>query len=278
MAKRYSGRLVVTVTYDDRGHYAYTISSGGKTLVPRDTIPASPRAGYATGIASDSPLAYDGVARSAISYAVDEHPDLDLHELADVDPTGAGWLISRKAPRAKRNSRPARRPAIRGPVAPAVTFNVVRHDDDPKGGYFYYLHRVGTVDPPIRVSVIDDGEGSFDPVGISRLPRDWQNAILRAVSQYDPGPMKDNRRAKRRPSRAKRNTAPVVYVVVSNRKKTSRVRGVGMNHREIIVRRKGSQETYKLQADAYGRTYDLPGIPVAHRPAVIAAISAANRR
>ncbi len=91
MAKRYSGSLQINVTYDDRGHYRTSISSGGK-LLWRGTVNPAP-SGFGPGIAYDSPQAYDEVASSAISFADDEKGD--IADEADYNEDLSGYLIKR---------------------------------------------------------------------------------------------------------------------------------------------------------------------------------------
>ena len=75
MARRYSGNLSVTVLYEDEGRdgrYRVTVSNGRDAY---KTFLRPPASGFGPGIAYDSPEAYDRVARAAISFAIDEHPE-----------------------------------------------------------------------------------------------------------------------------------------------------------------------------------------------------------
>ena len=92
MAKRYSGSLQINVTYDNRGHYRTSVSSGG-TLLWRGTVNPAP-AGFGPGIAYDSPQAYDEVASSAIAFANDEVGG--IADEADYDENLTGYLIKRE--------------------------------------------------------------------------------------------------------------------------------------------------------------------------------------
>lgn len=92
MARRYSGDVVVTCTYRDEGHYDCTVSTPSETVDVQVMPPAS---GYGRGVAYDSPEAYDQVAHAALSFVADDHPDLDLPDLATDDPTGTGWWVGR---------------------------------------------------------------------------------------------------------------------------------------------------------------------------------------
>jgi hypothetical protein len=105
MAKRYSGDLQISVTYDDRGFYRTSVSSGGKPLWRGQVKPAP--AGFGPGIAYDSPQAYDEVAQSALAFADDEKRG--LADDAEFDENLTGYLI-RRSPRSK-TSMPAKVPA-----------------------------------------------------------------------------------------------------------------------------------------------------------------------
>jgi hypothetical protein len=111
MAKRYSGLATVTLTYDDRrGDYKASVSVGGHSVWSGRV--GAPRSG---GGAVDSPKAYDDTAHAAISFAVDEHPDL-ADGVVEYDRDGYGWHISRSpAKRSVRHVNPGRRPARKGP-------------------------------------------------------------------------------------------------------------------------------------------------------------------
>lgn len=283
---RYSGSLVIRVSYLDgaEGATGYKCTVSRKGMHIGTAYPGEPRV---RTISVDSPAAYDSAARSALSMLVDDGKDIT--EYADVDPTGAGWLISRKPPRAKANGR-RRAPSIRQPT---VFYNVIRAEGVPYDRV-YIMHRVG--DPTgatIRVPVVN-GEPLVpqylppsDKGEILRpLPPSHMSAIMRAVYGYDDGDAKDNRRRSTQRSRcatprsvtAKQNGKPVEYRVLTNRKTTTTVRGVRMHARKIIVQRKGSQVTYTLDADAYGRPIALPKLPRAHRVAILAALNARPSR
>lgn len=89
MAKRYSGDLQISVTYDDRNFYRTSVSRGGK-LLWRGTVPV----GFGPGVAYDSPQAYDEVASSALAFADDEVGGIG--DTADFDENLTGYLIQRK--------------------------------------------------------------------------------------------------------------------------------------------------------------------------------------
>ncbi len=92
MAKRYSGRATVTVTYDDRrGDYKATVAIGKRNVWSgRIGEPAS------RTIAVDSPKAYDSTAHAALSFA-DEDTKGEIGDAASPDLDGRGWHIGRSA-------------------------------------------------------------------------------------------------------------------------------------------------------------------------------------
>jgi hypothetical protein len=99
MAKRYSGNLQISVTYDDRNFYRTAVSRGGK-LLWRGTVNPAP-AGFGPGIAYDSPQAYDEVASSALAFA---HAEIGgIGDEAEFDENLTGYLI-RRSPHAKGSS------------------------------------------------------------------------------------------------------------------------------------------------------------------------------
>ena len=69
MATRYSGNLRISVLFDDRGDYRAGVTDGKRRWRGRVGAPA---AGFGTGVAFDSPRAYDDVARAALSFADNE--------------------------------------------------------------------------------------------------------------------------------------------------------------------------------------------------------------
>lgn len=99
MAKRYSGNLQISVTYDDHNFYRTAVSRGGKLLWRGRVNPAP--AGFGPGIAYDSPQAYDEIASSALSFADDEVGGIG--DEAEFDENLTGYLI-RRTPRAKTSS------------------------------------------------------------------------------------------------------------------------------------------------------------------------------
>ena len=100
MAKRYSGRAVITVTFNDRSdNYRVSISVGGKSVWHSSIF--APRS---STVAVDSPAAYDRIAHSALSFA--ESEGVDTHAEHD----GRGWHIGRSAAtKHVRVSNPSRR-------------------------------------------------------------------------------------------------------------------------------------------------------------------------
>jgi hypothetical protein len=102
MAKRYSGDLQISVTYDDRGFYRTSVSSRGKLLWRGQVRPAP--SDFGPGIAYDSPQAYDEIARSALAFADNE--ERGLADGAEFDENLTGYLI-RRSPRPKA-SMPAK--------------------------------------------------------------------------------------------------------------------------------------------------------------------------
>lgn len=118
MAKRYSGKATVTVSYEDRGDYKASVAIG-KRNVWRGRIGA-PAAGFGRGIAYDSPKAYDSTAHAALSFA-DEDTDGEVGNAASSDLDGSGWHIGRSAatkwPK-ERNPAKRQRPVARGAILP----------------------------------------------------------------------------------------------------------------------------------------------------------------
>lgn len=94
MAKRYSGKAVITVTYEDRGDYKASVAIG-KRNVWSGRIGA-PAAGFGRGIAYDSPKAYDSTAHAALSFA-DDDTDGEINGEAAYDIDGSGWHVGRSA-------------------------------------------------------------------------------------------------------------------------------------------------------------------------------------
>ena len=100
MAKRYSGNLQINVTYDDRGDYRTSVSSGGKSLWSGRVKPAP--VGFGRGVAYDSPKAYDEIASSALSFADNEVSGIS--DDAEREEDGRGWLIRRTPLKRARSS------------------------------------------------------------------------------------------------------------------------------------------------------------------------------
>ena len=92
MAKRYSGNLLINVTYDDRNDdYVTSISKDGRRVWNGRVGPA--QAGFGAGVAYDSPKAYDAIASSALSFADDDITGIS--DNAESKEDGSGWLIRR---------------------------------------------------------------------------------------------------------------------------------------------------------------------------------------
>lgn len=91
MAKRYSGRCVVTVVYDDRrSDYKATVAIGGRNVWSGRI--GEPRS---RTISVDSPKAYDQTAHAALSFADDEVGGIG--DVAAYDNDGMGWHIGRSS-------------------------------------------------------------------------------------------------------------------------------------------------------------------------------------
>ena len=102
MAKRYSGKLQINVSYDDRGYYRTSVSCGDTIIRHGREVPAPPLwrgrvnpapAGFGPGIAYDSPQAYDEVAKSALSFA--DHEVGGISDEAEFDEEMTGYLVRR---------------------------------------------------------------------------------------------------------------------------------------------------------------------------------------
>lgn len=107
MAKRYSGRAVVTVLYDDRrGDYKATVAIGKRNVWSGRIGEPKSRT-----IAVDSPKAYDDTAHAALSFA-DFDTDGEIRDEAAYDTDGAGWHVGRSvATKYPRHGNPSRRKA-----------------------------------------------------------------------------------------------------------------------------------------------------------------------
>jgi hypothetical protein len=97
-AVRYSGSVRIELTYEDSdGCYDGKVIVGGHTY---SVCVGPPASGYGTGVAYDSPEAYDRAAHAALSFAAadtewGEGSDL-FTPAAELD--AAGWLIRRAPP------------------------------------------------------------------------------------------------------------------------------------------------------------------------------------
>lgn len=125
MAKRYSGLATVTVTYDDRrGDYKASVAIGKRNVWSGRIGEPKSRT-----VAVDSPSAYDDVAHAALSFAVDEEPDLAGAGI-EYDRDGYGWHIARtKAKRSVRHVNP------RGVPKDADSLYRIRREPLNAGGY-----------------------------------------------------------------------------------------------------------------------------------------------
>lgn len=78
MARRYSGELVVNITYHDDDTYKGSVKGPGGTY--RFTDLRAPAMGHGSGVAYDSPKAYDRMAEAAISFATYDMDDLGFYD------------------------------------------------------------------------------------------------------------------------------------------------------------------------------------------------------
>lgn len=104
MAKRYSGRAVVSVVWDDRlDGYKAAVSFDGRRIWSGAI--GAPRAGHG---AVDSSRAYDGAAKAALSFANQDTGGDPLD--TEAAHTGSGWHVGRTiATRWPKAENPARR-------------------------------------------------------------------------------------------------------------------------------------------------------------------------
>lgn len=83
MARRYSGELVVDITYHDDDSYKGSVRGPGGVYRFDDLhAPRIPTAGKvgSPGVAYDSPKAYDEMAESAIAFATYDMDDLGYYD------------------------------------------------------------------------------------------------------------------------------------------------------------------------------------------------------
>jgi hypothetical protein len=104
MAKRYIGEAVVNILYRDKGDYAGTVSVGRGVSWRFEGLKAAPR-GFKSGVAYDSPEAYDVMAASAVSFASyftshNRGSDVDESyppaEVADAISEASSWAMDDK--------------------------------------------------------------------------------------------------------------------------------------------------------------------------------------
>lgn len=93
MATRISGRLKLSVTYRDAGHYTGSVAHNGRQLYKATLNP--PASGFGRGVSYDSPEAYDSVARSLLSFAINETED--VAQLAEYDASGNPVVVRGEA-------------------------------------------------------------------------------------------------------------------------------------------------------------------------------------
>ena len=161
MAKRYSGRLVVSVSFDDRrDSYKASVSEYGHT-VWSGRINA-PRSG---GGAVDSPLAYDGAARAALSFASNEA----------VDISGASWTdrgvhVGRSlATRFAKQENPSRKRKAPSKTKASATYVVAIFD--PEAGHFVRHSRMkGTTARDVERRVMAKWGLDSDDVKVIKAP------------------------------------------------------------------------------------------------------------
>lgn len=103
MATRYSGDLKINLRYDDaRNAYPVTISRGRRNIWSGRVHPAP--AGFGSGVAYESPKAYDEIARSALVFA--DHDGADISDEAEFD-VDSGYKV-RRVPRFHEQYPPGR--------------------------------------------------------------------------------------------------------------------------------------------------------------------------
>jgi hypothetical protein len=169
MAKRYSGRAVVTVTYQDRGDYKCSVSIG-KRAVWSGRISA-PKSGFGRGVAYDSPAAYDHTAETALSFAEDETHIVG--DAAEYAPGGDGWHVGRSlATRHGKQANPAKRKAIT--KAPTYFYSMYREVITPESAEH------GDADHTDEIAV-DEGpfrrlEDLLDAAGARSESWDWSSS------------------------------------------------------------------------------------------------------
>ena len=93
MARRYSGSVVVEVTWsDNEDQYV------GRVITPEGSSRQSVRAPAILEHAVDSPVAYDAAAHAMLSFSESDLAKsgiaLDAHAL--FEPDGSGWTVCRK--------------------------------------------------------------------------------------------------------------------------------------------------------------------------------------
>ena len=97
MAIRYSGGLKINVVYRDAGDYRAVVTEYGHGASRRNKAVVFVRpaaSGFGRGIAYDSPKAYDEIARSALSFAVDDGHTW-ISDLGTYDRELTDWHVGR---------------------------------------------------------------------------------------------------------------------------------------------------------------------------------------
>ena len=97
MAKRYSGDLVVHILYHDDDSYKGYVKGPGGTYKFDDLH--APAMGLGSGVAYDSPKAYDKMARAAIGFATYDKEDIGY---PDYNAGGSDYAVHRRGSRKSR--------------------------------------------------------------------------------------------------------------------------------------------------------------------------------
>lgn len=109
MAKRYSGDLVVQILYHDDDTYRGYVKGPGGTYKFSEL--RAPPVGLGSGVAYDSPKAYDKMAESAISFATYDMEGIGMWD--EKDDRG-DVKVSRRKPGSHRRVYQRRTRAYRG--------------------------------------------------------------------------------------------------------------------------------------------------------------------
>jgi hypothetical protein len=145
MAIRYSGALIVRVTWSDRLNlYNATVSWEGGSRRIQVGAPAYLR------VPVDSPEAYDATAKAAISFADDECRECGIGDMAEYDDSG---VIVRRSPTGPAHARAAA-PAAAAPV---------KRSPRPRSASGRQIGTIGDVNFPEYDGgpVFDNGDGTY---------------------------------------------------------------------------------------------------------------------